>query len=179
MPQSASERQLLQRARAWDEAALAEIYDRYAPALMRYAAALLGSQEEAEECVAEVFARFLTVLREGRGPRRHLRAYLYRMVHNWAYDRFRERAPLPLDALARQPADHADPGETAAQAWQAERLRQALRQLPRRQALVLTLRFFEGFSLEEVAEVLETSVGAVKALQHRGIENLRRLLQEA
>ncbi len=172
------EQHLLARARAWEQAALEAIYDRYAPGLYRYAAHLLGDAHEAEECVAEVFARFLVALRQGKGPRRHLRAYLYRMAHNWIYDRFRERPTVPLDDLWPPPAATDNPAEHATRQWRAERLRRALRQLPPRQALVVSLRFLEGFSLEEVAAALGVRVGAVKALQHRGLTKLRQLLHE-
>ncbi len=159
-----------------------EIYDRYREELYRYAYRLLGNREEAEEGVAEVFSRFLFQLHRGKGPERHLRAYLYRMMHNWVQDRFRERTPLALDDLydpERGPAgrSHTLPEEVAHRNWRRERLRWALQQLPPRQAQVLIWRFLEGRSLEEVAEMLGTTVGAVKALQHRGVEKLRKLLQ--
>lgn len=172
------EQHLLARARAWDLAALETIYDRYASGLYRYAAHLLGDADEAEECVAEVFARFLVALRQGKGPRHHLRAYLYRTAHNWIYDRFRARPTVPLDDLWPPPAATDNPADHATRRWRAERLRWALRQLPPRQALVVSLRFLEGFSLEEVAAALDVRVGAVKALQHRGLTKLRQLLHE-
>ncbi len=175
------ETRLLERARAWEEDALLQIYDLYRPGLYRYAYRLLGQAEEAEECVAEVFARFLVALRRGQGPRRHLKAYLYRMVHNWVQDRFRARPMDPLDDAERTPfmrTAGSTTEEEAVRRWRAERLRQALQRLPPRQAQVLSLRFLQGFSFEEIAEAVGTSVGAVKALQHRGLENLRRLLKE-
>lgn len=175
------ESRLLERARAWEEEALLQIYDLYRPVLYRYAYRLLGREEEAEECVAEVFARFLFALRRGQGPQWHLRAYLYRMVHNWVQDRFREQPVDALDdverTLSKDPVGSTTE-EEAVRRWRAERLRQALRRLPPRQAQVLSLRFLQGFTFEEIAEVVGTSVGAVKALQHRGLENLRRLLKE-
>ncbi len=169
---------LLEQARAWDERALLEIYDAFRPGLYRYAYRLLGQAEAAEECVAEVFARFLVALRRGKGPKRSLRAYLYRMVHNWAQDRFRERDPHVIDEhLERMlQTPQGTPEDAALRRERAERLRAALHQLPPRQAQVLALRFLEGFSLEEVAEVLDTSVSAVKSLQHRGLVQLRRFL---
>ncbi len=173
------EARLLEQARAWDERALLEIYDAFRPGLYRYAYRLLGQTETAEECVAEVFARFLVALRRGKGPKRSLRAYLYRMVHNWAQDRFRERDPHVIDEHLERTLEtpQGTPEDEALRRERAERLRAALHQLPPRQAQVLALRFLEGFSLEEVAEVLDTSVSAVKSLQHRGMAQLRRLLQ--
>jgi len=179
MPLNDEER-LLREARRWNEAALEEIYDRFYPGLYRYAVYLLGDGETAEECVADVFARFLDILRRGKGPKRNLKAYLYRMVHNWAYERFRRRKTVSLDDLPVEALRVSQESMDAAldRRWQAERLRQALHRLPPRQAQVLMLRFLEGFSHADIAEAMGISVGAVKALQHRGVENLKRLLRE-
>ncbi len=57
-------------------------------------------------------------------------------------------------------------------------MRRAFQSLPPLQQQVINLRFGEGLSLEEVAVITEKTVGAVKALQHRAIEALRRLLDE-
>jgi RNA polymerase sigma-70 factor (ECF subfamily) len=48
--------------------------------------------------------------------------------------------------------------------------------LTEEQAQVITLRFLEGYSIQEVAFLMEKSEGAIKALQYRAVNNLRRLL---
>ena len=55
----------------------------------------------------------------------------------------------------------------------------ALDKLTSRQRAVLILRFLEGYETNEVARILDTSVGAVKALQHRGLAAMRRHLRQA
>lgn len=177
---SSDEERLLREARRWNEAALEEIYDRFYPGLYRYAVYLLGDGEAAEECVADVFARFLDILRRGKGPKQNLKAYLYRMVHNWAYEQFRRRRTLSLDDLPIEALRVAQESleEGTDKRWKAERLREALNHIPPRQAQVLILRFLEGFSFEDIAATMGISVGAVKALQHRGVENLKRILRE-
>lgn len=86
------------RDRQFDPQALGEIYDCYSPAVYRYAVRLLGAPDLAEECVAEVFNRYLNALRRGQGPNDNLRAYLYRIAHNWITDRWR-RGPPPSVSL--------------------------------------------------------------------------------
>ncbi len=68
----ASEKQLLKRARKYDQQTLAEIYDRYSPGIFRYAVRLLKDGEQAENCVSETFSRFLSALQRGGGPKDHL-----------------------------------------------------------------------------------------------------------
>jgi RNA polymerase sigma-70 factor, ECF subfamily len=88
--------ELLRRAKCFDLQALAEVYDQYSPEFFAYSARLLGCSEDAEECVAETFSRFLRALKNGGGPRDHLRAYLYRIAHNWITDRYRQQPPVMI-----------------------------------------------------------------------------------
>jgi RNA polymerase sigma-70 factor (ECF subfamily) len=171
------ERVWLQGARAFDRQSLAEIYDQFSPAIYRYAYRLLGSADLAEECVAETFSRFLHTLKRGMGPETHLKAYLYRVAHNWVTDSFR-RQPLP--ELPLDPELHlnpeAEPSHAVVVSMERERVRSALKLLTPDQRQVIALKFLEEMSNEEVAKVVEKPVGAVKALQHRGIQALRRML---
>ncbi len=80
---------LLAKARQLEPQALIQIYDRYSDEIYRYAMRLSGNPDLAEECVAETFARLLESFRRGAGPRNFLRAYLYRIAHNWLTDFFR------------------------------------------------------------------------------------------
>ncbi|MBN1873660.1 MAG: sigma-70 family RNA polymerase sigma factor, partial [Anaerolineae bacterium] len=61
---------------------------------------------------------------------------------------------------------------------QIEQARAALHQLTSLQQQVIVLRFLQGMSNVEIAEVIQKNVGAVKALQHRALNALRRIIQE-
>ncbi|NPA31332.1 MAG: sigma-70 family RNA polymerase sigma factor [Chloroflexi bacterium] len=173
------EQTLLARAREWDTHALAQIYDMYSPRLYRYAMRLLGDEDAAEECVAETFSRFLHALHNGKGPRRALQAYLYRIAHNWITDFYRRRPEDDLEDHAHILfAEGLSPEELVTQRWQQAQVRAVLRQLTPEQRQVIVLKFLEGWSNAEIAEALEKPVGAVKALQHRALARLRRLLSQ-
>jgi RNA polymerase sigma-70 factor (ECF subfamily) len=168
---------LLLRARRLEEHALAEIYDHLSPSLYRYAMRLLGDAELAEECVADTFSRFLHALYRGGGPRQHLQAYLYRVAHNWVTDHYRRQRPIALPLNPGWPMDHdSEPGQTVEEDMELEHLRAALAHLTPDQRQVIILRFIEGWTNKEVALAVKKSVVAVKALQHRGLVALRRLL---
>lgn len=170
-------RSLLQRARDFDEGALAEIYDQYSTKLYRYAMRLLGHEDMAEDCVAETFRRFLQALKNGRGPEEHLQAYLYRIAHNWITDQYRREPPptLPLE-FDLEDGGESDPVERVENSLEAEKARAALKLLTPEQRQVIVLKFLEELDNREVAEALGKPVGAVKALQHRAIKALRRIL---
>lgn len=164
-------------ARRFDGAALTEIYQELSPRLYRYAYRLAGEAREAEDAVAEAFHRFLLALRHGGGPEAHVSAYLYRTVHNVITDRYRRRPvpDMPLDE-ALEAGEAADPAHAVARHMAAARARAALWRLTDDQRLVVMLKFFEGLDNAEVAVALGKPAGAVKSLQHRALEALRRML---
>lgn len=174
-----TEQELLQKARKLDPKALATIYDRYNGEIYNYALSLIGDTELAEDCVSETFARFLDILKRHRGPDNYLRAYLYRMAHNWVTDQYRRGSLglLPLDEATPIPSAD-DPAQEAQRNIRIQATRKALSSLTPNQRQVISLRYLQGLELDEIAATLNKPVGAVKALQFRGIEALRRLLTE-
>jgi RNA polymerase sigma-70 factor (ECF subfamily) len=171
------ERKLLRGARSLDESALGSIFDTYYPLLYRYLYHHVHHQETAEDLAAEVFARMLAQLAQGRGPRRHLRAWLYRVAHNLVVDESRRRVHRDHDPLDEGMASRTEDLETQAQtSMLRHEARSALMELTPKQRAVIILKFLEGYENREIARILETSVGAVKALQHRGLASMRRSL---
>jgi RNA polymerase sigma-70 factor (ECF subfamily) len=171
------QKELLLRARSFDLQALAEIYDSYSPSLYGYALRLLGDANLAEECVAETFARLLKVLRDGKGPDIYFKAYLYRIAHNWITDHYRchRQEHLSYDEELNIPSDMSLE-EQVTRRIQQNKLREALFRLTPDQRQVVMLVFFEGWRKSEVSAAVGKPVGAVKALQHRAINSLRRIL---
>ncbi len=164
-------------AQAFDLSTLADIYDIYSPRLYSYAIRLLGDACLAEDCVAETFSRFLDALRRQKGPQDHLQAYLYRIAHNWITDRYRREPPPPLELVENAPdGDYVKPERLAERRLEQEKLRCALRQLTPDQRQVVMLRFVEEWDTPAVSAALQKPVGAIKALQHRALQSLRKLL---
>lgn len=171
------EKSLLQRAREFDREALAEIYDTYSPEIFRYACRLTGSTDQAEECLSETFTRLLQALYHGQGPKDYLRAYLFRTAHNWITDQYRRGAPPGVSLEAEQIIDdQPHPTQVADDRMEQERVRTALRLLTPDQRQVMVMRYIEDWSNDEIAQALDKPVGAVKALQHRALGTLRKLL---
>jgi RNA polymerase sigma-70 factor (ECF subfamily) len=171
------EKELLSGAKRLDPKALAAIYDSYSTAIYAYSMRLLGEADLAEDCVAETFSRFLHALHAGKGPQDYLQAYLYRIAHNWITDSYR-REPQPSFELDENlhAADQPTPAQSVDENLQQARMRAALHQLTPDQRQVIVLRFLEGWENEEVAVLLNKPIGAVKALQHRALEALRKIL---
>ena len=172
------ERELLRRVGSLDEEAVSAVFDTYYQPLYRYIYHHVHHQVVAEDLAGEVFTRMLAQIAKKRGPRRNLRAWLYRVAANLVIDearRFAHRDHESLDGiLADTLQDGGDSLENLARsAIAAERVRHALLDLTEEQRQIVVLKFLEGMSNSEVAEITGKTVGAVKALQHRGIEALR------
>jgi RNA polymerase sigma-70 factor (ECF subfamily) len=147
---------------------LAEMYDIHAPRIFRYIYHRLGNQAIAEDLTSEVFIRFL----RARIAPENFAAFLFRIAHNLIVDYLRcHRATQLLDE--NLVAEQSDPAYLVEDEMKRARLRRALARLTAEQQQVIVLKFLEGFSNEEVARVLDKSVGAVKLLQHRGLATLR------
>lgn len=172
-----NETELLQQVKLFKEDALIEVYDRYSPELYRYAMRLLGDENAAEECVSETFSRFLNAVKSGKGPENYLRAYLYRIAHNWITDNFRRQTPnISIDTQTI--VTHSDnPCEEAIKKIEVENIRSSLKRLTADQRQVIALRFLEDWTIEQIAQVMEKPPGAIKALQHRALHALRRLIE--
>lgn len=168
---------LINSAATYSKQDLVDIYERHSDELFRYSYRLVGDRDLAEDCVSEIFSRFLRTIREGQGPRENLRAYLFRMAHNWITDYYR-RHPLPHLPLEEEfhAGIESNPSQVVAREMDSQRMRAALLRLPPEQRQVVELRFLEDWSHEEVAASLGKTVEATRAMQHRALEALRRML---
>jgi len=168
---------ILERAKRFEAQALEEIFDTYSPGIYRYAFRLLGDADLARECMSETFSRFLYALKRDSGPDNYLQAYLYRIAHNWITDYYRSKVlpSLPLDVnLRANPAD--EPHQVVADEMESQQLRDALTLLTPDQRQVIVLKYLDDWENESIAQTLNKPVGAVKALQHRALEALRRIM---
>jgi len=130
------------------------IYARYADLLYRLASAHLASNADAEDVVSDVFVKFLQTKPVFRDAE-HEKAWLIRVLLNQCNDLHRRksiRAWTPLDAVA----------DLAAEEKQDSDVMAAVQRLPEKNRAAVLLHYFEGYSLEETASLLQTTEAAVK-----------------
>ena len=141
--------------------------------LVRLASLLLDDVGSCEEVVQDAFVKMHTLTRPPEAGKEA--AYLRSMVLNGARSRMRRRMVqrrIAPDAPA--PVDSAEMG--ALERLQSDALIDAVRNLPRRQSEVLTLRYYLDLSESEIAEALGISRGSVKTHASRGLASLQRKL---
>jgi RNA polymerase sigma-70 factor (ECF subfamily) len=171
-----TEKELLTAALCFDLKALAQIYDLYSPELYRYAVRFLGDPCVAEDCVSETFSRFLKALHAKHGPKDHLKAYLYRIAHNWIADYYR-RAPDVAELKETWPDSEHAPEQAVSLRIRQAQVRKAMQKLTPDQQQVIALKYLEGWKNEEIARAIKKPVGAVKSLQHRALARLKKYLE--
>ena len=106
-------------------------------------------------------------------------AWLFRIAHNHMVDFVRKQSKRPtvqLDEALPIPSD-SDPQREAELRLSIEQVSAAARQLTKAQREVISLRFAGGQSIAEVAKTMGKSEGAIKALQHSAIQELRKTLK--
>jgi RNA polymerase sigma-70 factor (ECF subfamily) len=148
------------------------------PRLRRFARALTGSREAADDLTQDTLER-AWVKRELWQAGTNLRAWLFAVMHSVFVNGVRRaRATESLEAPAWAGAERADDGASAETAIAVRDLREALLVLPEEQRQVLLLVGLEQFSYAEAAEVLGVPIGTVMSRLARGRERMRQLLDE-
>ncbi len=171
------ERELLNRARAYDKEALALIHDRYYPAIYRYLSFRIADAQTAEDLAAEVFIRFLSAVKERHAPPNTIRGWLFGAAQNVLKEQYRRQRQMNVTELDESfPSGARSPEQRLEEKAGKEALREALAELTPEQQDVLALRFGYGLPIKEVAETVNKSEGAVKMLQVRAIAALTKRL---
>ena len=150
--------------------------DELIPRLRRYARALTGARDAADDLVQDTLERAWTKLHLWRGGS-DLRAWLFTIMHNVHVNQVRSRraAMLPLDE------EMADAPVRAVQSdlLEVRDIDTALQRLPLEQRQVLLLVALEHMSYQEAADALAIPIGTVMSRLSRGRERLRSLLAGA
>lgn len=169
-------------ARLREPAALTRIYTAYAPALFRFFMASVSDRHLAEDLTGSTFVSAIEGLPKFRGPVEALGGWLFQIARHDLYDHRRKQSRSRIEPLDENLTEAAasdatvDPEELAIDRLEGSRVMGALRELSPDQREVLLLRMAGGMTAPEVAAVLGKTTGAVKALQHRGLASLARVL---
>jgi RNA polymerase sigma-70 factor (ECF subfamily) len=202
-PAVTGDAEIVEQLREGDEAAFAELIDRYGATMLRVAQMYVRDRATAEEVVQETWLAVLNGI-DRFEQRSSLKTWIFRILANRAKTRGeREGRTLPFSALAGSDpeadepsvdpdrflgADSATPGAWAAppRAWPQDKVLQretldvvqmAIEKLPDAQRAVISLRDLEGWSPMEVADALEISDGNQRVLLHRARSKVRAALE--
>jgi RNA polymerase sigma-70 factor (ECF subfamily) len=165
--------------RQLDARALTRVYDSFSQVVYKYARYRLGDERLAEDITSDVFMKLLEALRRGAGPDTNVRAWLLGTAAHLVTDHLRLSYRRPTEALRDEHPDASpSPGDELDRRQRSREFQVAYAGLTAEQQHILALRFGEGFSLEETAGVVRKNVNAVKALQFRALQSLKRRMIE-
>ena len=180
MPERTTDELLLKKAGEGEQAAFLELYDRYREPIFRFAYRLLGSVEVAEDVTHDCFLSLIRKPENFRPERASLKTYLYAAARNLALKHFRDQGrETGLDEVAEEPREspRRGPLRRLLEEELVTHVREAVFNLPPLQREALILFEYEGLSLNQVAEIAGTDVGAIKARLYRAREGLKRTLR--
>ncbi len=174
--------ELLRRLEARESDALETLYGRYSAYVMGISLRILGSREEAEEVVQDVFWQLWRSTLVYDPARGRFSTWLFSVARNRCIDRLRASSRTPLRAddaeLARLPSADDQEGEAVLLERQKE-VRAQLELLPDDQRKLIELAFFRGLSHGEIASATGEALGTVKSRIRRGLLRLKQGLELA
>jgi len=170
-----------------DQQAFAELVGLYQDKLFYMAFRMLNNRQEAEDVVQETFLRVYKNL-DRFDETMKFSTWIYRIATNLCIDRLRKRKPVysldadspeheGLDGYSMIPSDNRTPESEMLMTETQRIIHQAIESLPPKYKTVMTLRYLQDMSLQEVGDVLDMPVTTIKTRVHRGREFLRKKLE--
>jgi RNA polymerase sigma-70 factor (ECF subfamily) len=183
---------LIERAQRRDPSAFDRLVDAYSSRLYGYFYRLSGSHEDAEDLLQELFVRLVRMIEQYQHEGR-FEPWLFRIAANLARDRVRRHKAAKQAGLGptgqtndegaepvlRLVDQGGEPSHRLETSEQADRLQQAIAQLPEAEREVICLRHFSELPFRDIAELMGTPLGTSLARAHRGLARLRELLEPA
>ncbi len=169
------------------EEAFLEAFDEHADALFRHAAFRLSDREKAKDLTQDTFIKAWEYLREG-GEVREWKSFLYRILHNAIIDEYRRKKSRSLDALMEEHSTaviaelsvdgHHEIESAADETILIERVRALIPALSETEQTALSLRYIDGLSPREIAQILGVSENVASVRIHRAVEHLKQAVKE-
>ena len=169
------EEEVLENARRLEESALSTLVKKSYPFVFRYFYYRSVTREDAEDLTSEVFVRVVNSI---KGQKGYFPAWLISIARNLLTDYYRKRGRSRETSLEEIKEPSSDSDENEKDTLHPDDIRKMLDMITEEQKEVIILRFIEGNTNEEVAKVMNKSVGAIKALQFRALSALRDILKK-
>lgn len=168
-----NEKQLVERAARYDQKAFGQLYELYFDKIYNYLYFKTMHHNEAEDLTAVVFLKAWEAIGNFQWQGYPFSAWLYRIAHNQLVDHYRTRRELlPLEAAEHHDCGD-DPFEAVERSLLLAQIRGSMKNLTCEQQRVVTLRYFEGYSICEIAKMMNKPPDAVRAMQHRALRGLQ------
>ena len=166
-------RELMLRAKDGDGVAFGKLYELYFTPVYRYIYYRVQSKEEAEDLVQVVFVKVYRSISSFSDQGKSPLAYFFTIARNTIYDYWRKQNRVSLQEDIDIPDMRQDPVRQVEQQEASDLVRQGIQHLTDDQSEVITLKFINELSNQEIAELLSKSEESIRQLQSRGLQKLR------
>jgi len=169
---------LVLRAVQKDQDAFGELYERHVTRVYRHIYYMVGNATDAEDLTAQAFLRAWEAIERYQVRGAPFVSWLLRIAHNLGVSHLRSRRESSqlhdgiVDDKSRR-----DPDAAFQQTAEEELVREAILRLREEQRQVIILRFIEDLDYREVADIIGKSVAAIRVIQHRALNALRKQMQ--
>jgi RNA polymerase sigma-70 factor (ECF subfamily) len=169
-----SDSELMRQVRGGRTVALATLFERHHTRVYRYCLRMTGNRAAAEDLVQDVFMKMLKYKATFKEDS-ELVPWMFGIARNSCLAHLKRRAAEQVPATVPAEEVPEEPHDEPHDQRQTELVRQALLKLPPERREVLVLSRYEYKSYDEIARVLDCSVGAVKVRVHRAMKQLREI----
>ena len=151
-------------------------YDEHSDAIFRYAYFKLGDMEKAKDVVQDTFVKFWEYI-SAESELQNVKALLYRIALNTIIDLYRKRKTFSLDILADDGFDPAyEPEKDVFERYESEAVLKAINELDENDRNIMFMRYVEGLSFDDIAEVIGDRPNTIAVKVHRLLKQLRQSL---
>ena len=165
------------RATLGESSAFGLLYNHYQPKIYRFVYLKVGHREEAEDLTHQVFLHAWAHIGTYTPQGFPFGAWLYRIARNAVIDHYRtKKEHTSLEDLIEGPPIHSEPLTKLHSKLELEKIKKLIPKLKQDYQDVILMRFVEDMSIKEAASALDKSEGAIKLIQHRAINALKKLL---
>jgi RNA polymerase sigma-70 factor, ECF subfamily len=166
--------EVLERARHLEETGMTTLVKQCYPFVFRFFCYRSITRSDAEDLTSEVFVRVVSSI---KGQKGYFPAWLFSIAKNLLTDYYRKKGRSRERSLeeTEEPISNSDENKDV---LQSKLIKKSLDLLTDEQKAVITLKFLEGYDNEEIAKMMNKSIGAIKTLQFRALSALRGIVKK-
>jgi RNA polymerase sigma-70 factor (ECF subfamily) len=170
---------LVEKAVERDRASFTALYERYVDRIYRHVYYRVSNHADAEDITQEVFTRAWKAIGKYKKTGAPFAAWLITIAGNLVVDHYKPRQKMPVtDGRNDKVPGYlvSDPAGMAETSFSNALVKKAVLNLKGDKQKVIMMHFIDGFSYEEIARALKKSEGAVRVIQYRALNDLRKML---
>ena len=159
-----------------------QIYDQYIDKIYRFVYLKVSSQEVAEDVTSKVFLRGWEAFQGGPEAIKNPGAFLYQIARNAVVDHYRDKGRSKVVSVDLGP-EIADPGtgaqDKAILSADITNIRKAIQKLKKEHQDIIMWHYLEDMPIADIAELIDRPAGTVRVMLHRGLKDLKDIIQES